>query len=117
SYNFRTFVRLIELRPIVATGDASGIAPTAASVNGTVNPNEAPTTYHFEYGTTSAYGTKTADSSVGAGSTPQPVPAALPGLAPTTTYHYRLVGTNAYGTVAGGDKSFTTTAQPPPPPP
>ena len=42
------------------TGAPSAITDTSATFNGSVEPNGAPTTYHFQYGTTAAYGSTTA---------------------------------------------------------
>jgi hypothetical protein len=81
------------------------------TVRGTVNPNARATTYHFEYGPTSAYGTSTAEGSLPARVDPVAVSAALDGLAPGTTYHVRVVATNADGTNASGDGTFTTSSQ------
>ena len=40
------------MAPTVATGSASTVSAGSATLNGTVNPNGASTTYYFEYGTT-----------------------------------------------------------------
>ena len=53
--------------PTVTTGSPSGITASAASISGSVNPNGQETSYHFEYGTSSAYGSKTAAVSAGSG--------------------------------------------------
>jgi hypothetical protein len=93
------------------TGDATGIISTGATLNGTVNANNASTTVTIEYGLTTAYGTTaTADESPVAGTTNTAVSKGISGLAPNTTYHYRVVAVNAAGTINGVDKSFTTAA-------
>lgn len=66
------------------------------------------TKYYFEYGITTAYGSKTAETSVGSGGEFVAVSAPLAGLAPGTSYHYRLVATNSRGTTIGKDKEFET---------
>lgn len=43
--------------PAVTTGAATAISSTGATLNGTVNPESLATTWLFEYGTTTAYGT------------------------------------------------------------
>ena len=43
------------------TGAASGVTTAAATVAGSVNPRGSPTTYHFEFGPTTAYGRRTAE--------------------------------------------------------
>ena len=99
--------------PTAVTGDAGFLTTTAATVNGTVNPNTIATTFHFDLGTSPAYGAATPERSAGSGTTLDPVSEALSGLTPGTTYHYRLVATSAGGTTAGEDRTFTTTGTSP----
>jgi predicted lipoprotein with Yx(FWY)xxD motif len=79
-------------------------------LKGTVYDYGGTTTYHFEYGTTTAYGTSVpmpdaVASTALASSVSQPVT----GLAPDTVYHYRLVSTNsAEGTGVSEDGTFST---------
>ncbi len=88
---------------------ASVITTTGATLNGTLNPNSSPTSFHFEYGTDTSYGTSTAGTDAGAGSSDQPVTADLAGLTAGTTYHYRLVADNGTGGVQqGADGVFST---------
>jgi hypothetical protein len=103
------------LPPDATTGDATGVGQTFATLTGSVATNGQPTTFHFEYGTSTAYGAQTLDTFTSGGA----VSAPAGGLSPGVTYHYRLVATNAVGTTAGADRTFTTTAAPesPVPPP
>ncbi|HYZ30086.1 MAG TPA: hypothetical protein VE570_13580 [Thermoleophilaceae bacterium] len=95
--------------PTVTSGGASAITQTTAHVAGAIKPNGQDTTWHFDYGTTAAYGALTPEQGpVKAGSGSTPVAADLGSLQPGTTYHYRLVGTNPSGTIYGKDKTFTT---------
>ena len=95
--------------PTVVTGAAAGVSATTATLNGTVNPNNASTTVTFEYGLTTAYGTTvTADQSPVTGVTATAVSFSLTGLTPSTTYHYRVVGQSGAGTSSGLDMTFTT---------
>ena len=98
--------------PTVVTGSASSISLTSARLNGTVTPNGQATTWYFEYGTSTSYGTKTAARSAGSGTSSVNVSASLTRLRTATTYHYRLVATNASGTTFGGDRSFSTALPP-----
>ena len=118
SQSFRVDPAVIAARPPAASSEqADALSETSAVLNGLVNPNGQATTYHFEYGTSSAYGSRTDDAAVGAEAVEAPVSATLSGLAAGTTYHYRLVATNASGTTMGADRAFTTAAPPPPAPP
>ncbi len=64
--------------PDVATGAASGVSWRAATLAGTVNPQGLATTWHLDYGRTAAYGSRTADATLPAGSwSTQAVTAAL----------------------------------------
>jgi hypothetical protein len=95
--------------PAATTGAASAVTATTATFNGTVLPNKETTTYRFEYGTTTAYGSQTPAGTT-SGNAPKAVSADITGLAPSTTYHFRLVATNASGTATGADAQFTTPA-------
>jgi RHS repeat-associated protein len=96
--------------PIATTETATAITETGATLKGQVNPHGYATTYQFEYGTTTSYGTKvpTTAESVGSGKANVAVSKAISSLKGNTTYHYRLSATNAYGTIPGLDKTFTT---------
>lgn len=105
--------------PTVVTSppDPTLISDTYALLSGVLNPNGVPTKYHFEYGTTTAYGTNTPDTSASNGKAEVPVDYSLDELTPNTTYHYRLVASGdaaagsayaAIGQINGEDQSFTT---------
>jgi subtilisin family serine protease/streptogramin lyase len=106
---------LIESLKDVATSDASNVAASQATLNGTVNPGGLSTTYHFEYGKTPSYGTSVPapDASAGSGSSAMEVSQELTELQAETTYHYRVVASNAKGTLYGEDESFRTGTVPP----
>lgn len=94
--------------PTVVTRPASSLTHRSARLNGTVSPNGLATTWYFEYGTSTGYGTKTSPKSAGAGTRPVNVSIGLTRLRAGTTYHYRLVSRNASGTRRGADVTFTT---------
>jgi hypothetical protein len=100
--------------PVVKTQPATKVTDVTATLNGTVNPEGEATTYQFEYGKTTAYGSKApvTAASAGSGNSAVTVSEAIAGLAPGTTYHYRLVATNGGGTVNGSDVTFTTSGGP-----
>lgn len=105
---------LAAAEPVVVTGNATAITPTTATVNGTVNPEGQSTTYYFEYGTTTSYGSRTSMASAGSGTADVKVSTSIEPLTPNTTYHYRVVATNASGTTLGADVSFKTPKPPVP---
>ena len=106
----RTFVTAEP--PTAVTSAASSIGTTSARLNGSVDPNSRPTTYSFEIGTTTAYGTKTSSSSAGSGSNSTNVSKTVNGLVPGALYHFRIVATSDAGTVTGADRTFTTLSPP-----
>ncbi len=81
---------------------------TTATLVGGVYPNGLDTTYHWEYGTSTAYGHQTTAQDVGSGAAPVTAQASLSGLTPGVTYHYRLVATNSDGTDYGYDYTMAT---------
>jgi hypothetical protein len=81
---------------------------TEALLGGQVNPKKQVSQYWFEYGTTTAYGSKTPELDAGSGNQPLFETEGIAGLAPGTTYHFRLAAKNATGTTHGEDLSFET---------
>jgi hypothetical protein len=98
--------------PAVATGSASASSQTTATVNATVNPNDATLSdCHFDYGPTTAYGSSvpcTVMPSATGGS--QAVVAQLSGLNAATTYHFRISAASGVASATGADATFTTPA-------
>ena len=93
--------------PAAVTQPASGITASSATLNATVNPNGAATTYWFQYGTNTSYGTVTATNTLASGTSVVPVANLVGGLLQGTVYHCQLVANNSLGTSMGGDASFT----------
>jgi hypothetical protein len=98
----------------VKTEPATEVKRTTATLNGSFEGNSEATTYFFEYGTTTGYGSRmplapvetSAGSPPGPGTTP--MTAAISGLTPETIYHFRVVAKNPQGTSPGKDETFTT---------
>ncbi len=93
--------------PTVVTGSATLIPSSSAQLNGTVNPKGLSTTYVFQWGRTTSYGSTTAVTTVGSGTSDVASSANITRLRSNTVYHYRLKATNSAGTTYGVDKSFT----------
>jgi hypothetical protein len=94
--------------PTVATGHTH-VQGASVTLQGSVNPRGAATTYFFQYGATIAYGKQTTPAALPAGTSSVKVGQAAPGMLPG--YHYRLVASNSFGAAKPGrDRTYTTTA-------
>lgn len=117
----------------VITNSASNIAPTTATINGSINPANIATTYYFLYSasnsTTTINGQSVLNSgtaqipaspaSVPSGTTSQSLSQNLTGLnysttTSTKTYYYQIVAINSGGTKYGNIVSFNTSLPPVP---
>jgi hypothetical protein len=67
-------------------------------------------TYHYEYGTTTSYGSSTPVVDLGTVNGVVTAPATLSGLQSNTTYHFRAVATDEAGTTPGADVTVRTLA-------
>ena len=97
--------------PRITVKPATAIGHETATLHAEINPDELETTYSFQYGETTAYGTETpiGGADVGNGGTPVAVSATLSGLKLGVVYHYRVIATNSVSTTIGPDHTFTTT--------
>ena len=98
--------------PAVSSEEAVEVGATGARLAAQVNPEGTATRYEFEYGTSDAYGSHTAQQSAGAGRAPAGVTGEVSGLQPETTYHFALQAENVSGETVGRDVVFTTLAAP-----
>ncbi|MGH2878046.1 MAG: hypothetical protein ACRDK4_00330 [Solirubrobacteraceae bacterium] len=100
--------------PDVATDEASGVTPEAATLNGSVDPlGEGEASCQFEWGTTPQLGSTAPcqPEGVAEGNTAAAVHADLSGLQPDTTYYFLLQASNKNGLNPGEQsqiQSFTT---------
>jgi streptogramin lyase len=102
--------------PLAATlAPVFDVSKSGATLSGSITePAGSPptsVTYHFEYGTTTAYGSSTTPAMTTATPAGADVSAPLSGLTPYTTYHYRLVASDCAASscqVESSDQSFTT---------
>lgn len=95
--------------PVATTGSATAVSQTSEALSGTVDPDGVDTTYYFEWGTTSAFGSTSPLTDAGNGTSPIPVTVTITGLRPDTTYGFSLVAENDLGTSVGTTGTFTTT--------
>jgi len=95
--------------PEVTTLTTKQRGPSSAVLTGRVNANNLPTTWWFEYGETTEYGSVLpVPAAAASGGVEQAIEQQVAGLEPDTTYHYRLVAANSEGTTAGSDRTFET---------
>jgi RTX calcium-binding nonapeptide repeat (4 copies) len=108
----RTFTTGGGSAPVATTGGASLIGPFGGTVTGTIDPNGTATDWYVEYGTKTSYGSKTASTSAGSGSSAITVSVALLSLQSGATYNYRFVAVGGGSTSHGANRTFRT--DPPP---
>ena len=77
--------------PGVSTGPATGVDRNSATLTAEVSPNKQATTYYFQYGPSTSYGSQTIAATVPAGTVPVTVTANIQGLEAQTIFHYRIV--------------------------
>ena len=116
----RSFTTLPEPPVLDATPAlATNITPGGVTLTGSVNPRGSDTVYHFDYGTSTAYGTSTTDAGPISGQDPvtvttladpnDPASTTVTGLSPGTAYYFRLSADNGIGGVQHGvDQVFFT---------
>jgi len=104
--------------PGVEEVSVSDVSATAATMNGKIDPNNAATTYFFQYGTSTAYGAEipiAPGALIGSASGTVSVSQHAQGLLASTTYHYRVVAVSELpgGEIAeaeSSDQTFDTQA-------
>lgn len=98
--------------PSVSTGTARDVRSMSARLTGTVDPNGRSSQGWFEYGPTTAYGSRTAQRPVGGGDTGVAVSETVAGLPPGAVIHFRAAGASDAGTTYGADRTFRTSSAP-----
>ncbi len=105
----RTFKTAGNPPPEAATGPATNIGTSTATLTGVINPHNQTTTYRFQLGTSTSYDLQTPDHTVPAGNKPVTVALPVNGLGPATLYHFRLVALHGSSVIANGaDATFFT---------
>ncbi|HEX6205112.1 MAG TPA: hypothetical protein VFZ29_04830 [Solirubrobacterales bacterium] len=98
--------------PTVSDLRASAL-PSEATLEAVIDSGGAATSFHFEYGPTSAYGSSTQAQVTPAVAGEGPAIGHVAGLVPGQTYHYRLVASNSAGAVESPDQTFVTPTEMP----
>jgi Tol biopolymer transport system component len=83
----------------------------SATVSAKIDPEQLPTECYFEYGTSTAYGSRTPVANLGAGASEVAVMEQLGSLQPNTTYYFRVVAVNEASTTFGSATVFNTLPQ------
>jgi hypothetical protein len=104
----RTFTTAGHPPPTPVTTGISALGRTFAAINGTVLTNGDTTTWAFQYGITTNYGSWTNSGAIAPTPVPVPVGSMLTGLAPGTLFHYRLVAWHGSVQSLGADGTFFT---------
>lgn len=88
---------------------ASDVTARAATLNAIIDPHGEPTSFFFEYGTTTGYGASSPQPPAAIGSEQEAhAETHVQGLEPGRLYHYRVVRVSALGAFPGPDRTFTT---------
>jgi hypothetical protein len=104
--------------PILESVWSTEVNRSTARINAAINPAGTDTTYRFEYGPDTSYGSSfpVPDGDLGAADERVEVSHFLSGLQQGSSYHFRVVATSSIGTTASEDQTFTTFVPPAPEP-
>jgi hypothetical protein len=106
--------RAIFLRHVkgIQTEAASAVNRTTARLNASFEGTGEATSYYFEYGASTDYGSRfpaAPNEEVAAAATgPVPISVPISGLSPETTYYFRVVAKNGQGVSVADGNSFRT---------
>jgi DNA-binding beta-propeller fold protein YncE len=94
--------------PVIDGASATNVTATSVELDARIDPKGYDTTYHFEYGTSTDYGTSVPvpDGDIGASTGDVAIAQHVSGLQANTTYHWRVVAHNGNGTATGADHTF-----------
>lgn len=92
--------------PVVVSESFEIVSPTKATLTGTIHPSGHPTSWYFQYGTTTGYGLRTTIENAGSSSSSVAVARTVIGLTPNATYQFRLVAVNVDGTGVGENSTL-----------
>ncbi len=94
--------------PAIDSASTANVSSESADLSARIDPRGYDTTYHFEYGPSTGYGTSIPipDGDIGAGTSGVAVSQHVVGLQAGATYHWRVVARNANGVTTGVDHTF-----------
>jgi hypothetical protein len=95
-------------KPAIPSLGSLNVSDTEATLIAKINPENSPTTYHFEWGPDTSYANSTPELAVGSDEAEHAVSQSLGELTPGITYHYRAVASNGLGVTESTDHTFTT---------
>jgi Tol biopolymer transport system component len=98
--------------PSIDSASVKDLGASSGDLTAQINPNGADTTYRFEYGTSTAYGTSVPvpDGDLAAVHGDETVTVHLTGLQANIVYHFRVVAQNGVGVTTGVDHTFVYTS-------
>ena len=94
--------------PIATSFEATNITTNSAKLSGRVNPQGLTTSYYFEYGTSTNFGSQTVTGTLPGDYNNYTVEANISGLMPNTTYYFRIYAWNGQGVGYDSPRYFTT---------
>ena len=94
--------------PAILATWVGNVTYTEASLRTQISPEGSATTYRFEYGKTTAYGSETSELTVGSDSEAHELSRFLEDLEPGATYHYRVIANSGVAENVGPDRAFST---------
>ena len=99
--------------PVISNVNVESVTDTTATIDFSIDPQGADTTYDVEYGPDTNYGQQAPAQPQDIGSTPGPqnLSVTLTDLDPASTYHFEVVATNDVQQVDSGDNQFGTDQQ------
>lgn len=94
--------------PVVVSGAASNVGTNTATLNGNINSEALSTSWYFEYGQNTHYGSKSPTKYLAASRNGTNVSFGISGLSVQSIYHFRIVAHNSAGTSVSADFTFST---------
>lgn len=111
--DYQMFTTAIAPLPTVASSTATEDSAHLVAFSSIINPNGSALSVYFQYGPTTAYGSRTPTQTLAAGYNQVPFSAIVNGLVANQLIHYRAVAANSNGISHGPDQTFTKSATAP----